>query len=269
MQNKKYLWKGLLGNYIIYPSYFYWWGNWGLRVKTAPPGVLDLSYLNIYLILLDTSDFFCWAVWKHIFPIILISYEEGIFYRFCPWDLLLLVSQWIKGIANPFIFGTTRQVITGYLITQNCDYVVEVTAKESPQLFAELGRMSIKKSLPRLRLNTLVSLSPSHVLTSLSWSCCYGSLLAPLLPLEDTGLDTGHRGGLNRESRDCLLTPQPGQRSFNALLNIHLTSIAPVEWKKILKRKYMLIKGSKLLLFESKEGTQPACISTRQISWKL
>lgn len=31
----------------------------------------------------------------------------------------------------------------------------------------------------------------------------------------------------------------------------------------------MLLKRNKLLLFESKEFTQPACILARQITWKL
>lgn len=31
----------------------------------------------------------------------------------------------------------------------------------------------------------------------------------------------------------------------------------------------MLLKRNKLLLFESKEFTQPACLSARQVAWEL
>lgn len=169
---------------------------------------------------------------------------------FCPFQF----SSESKEMQTLYCWHS-RMETKGYLVAWNCDNVVEVTTKGSPSVFARnLVGCSLKQR-PRFCLNTLGCLFASHFLIGHCHRLTTWLSVSPTASFWE--LRTWNRIAYQ-------LRHQLGQSSLKPLLNILLTST----FSSVMKEN-MLLKGNKLLLFESKESTQPAGISARQNTRKL
>lgn len=153
----------MTGKPFIHSPHFYWWGNWGQSVQLA-----RRPYSRISL----THHMFHTPGCRKSFTELVENVSPQLFLfsmRVYVLQILSLHSAFFSESKEmqTLCFWHKRTWMKGYLITRNWGDVVEVTTKGSPwSVCQKPGWMSFKESSPRLCLNMLVCLFPSHFLTS-------------------------------------------------------------------------------------------------------
>lgn len=215
----------------------------GVRVFSWPQGPVpgSLSLTPCFIPLHAADPLLSWL------KMYLLSYFCSIWeYMFSRFDSCILPFSVNLGKCKCFVFGTI-----GYLITRNCGDVLRWQQKEAHKVFARnLDGCPLKNHHQGFVWIPWCACCHLTFSKSLSSSCCYGSLWSPLLSSETT--------------ESICWDISLGRTATKTLLNILFTSI----FSKVMKENIMLLKGNKLLLFESKEKAQPACTSRRQIAGK-